>query len=233
MRKAIRQDKPWQAVFRVVRGSGKIVWIQATARPSREINGKVLWNGVLMDITRQKETEGRLEYMALHDPLTGLGNRTFFMERLSQALSQASRYNHLVGLVYLDLNGFKEVNDSLGHQAGDQVLVEAATRIWQSLRKSDVPCRMGGDEFSILLPEMKDQAEAYNVARKILDNMSGVLHLNPETTVSLSASIGISIFPDHAEDKDRLIYEADQAMYRAKISGGRMLIKTAGTEKDH
>lgn len=215
--KAFSYHTPWETIFRVQpRGGEKVTWIQASARPSPDEEGQILWNGVLMDITRLKEAESRLEHMALHDLLTGLGNRNLFMDKLDHLLAQARRYGHIVGLLYMDLNGFKKINDEYGHQAGDEVLQEVGKRLQENLRESDIPARIGGDEFAVILPQMKDRREADKVAEKLLQALASPFCLSQGVALNLAASVGISVFPDHGRGPDQLIYAADKAMYQAK-----------------
>lgn len=168
-----------------------------------------------IDITEQETDKRKIQYLALHDPLTGLGNRMLFMEKMSANLSRAKRYGHITGLLYLDLDGFKNINDTLGHNAGDLALKEFASRLKSCLRDSDQPARMGGDEFAVILPEMTGMDEAHKVAAKISQSMNQPLTIENNDFL-LSVSIGISACPYHGYDEDKLITIADKAMYQAK-----------------
>lgn len=165
----------------------------------------------------RKRQEARLHHMAHHDPLTNLPNRTLFRDRLRVALSQARRSGESLVLLYLDLCNFKTVNDSLGHAAGDKVLREIARRIKACVRESDTVCRMGGDEFTVLLNNLHNGDNPRVVSKKIRNAISAPLVLDGET-FELSADIGMSIYPDHGEDGDHLLRHADAAMYQSKKS---------------
>lgn len=170
------------------------------------------------DVTDWKRAEERLIEMAHFDQLTGLPNRTLFQDRLRQALPQASRTGKLVALLFLDLDRFKLVNDSLGHTVGDLLLKEAAGRLTHCVRKSDTVARLGGDEFTVLLTNITSVHDAAKVAQKILDDFSRPFGLQgPELFVT--PSIGITLYPFDGDDIDLLLKNADTAMYRAKQMG--------------
>lgn len=174
--------------------------------------------GVFTDITQRKESERRLEHLAQHDPLTDLPNRSLFRDRLRQAIRKNRRDEQALALLFIDLDRFKEVNDTLGHIAGDELLVEAARRITACLRNSDTVARLGGDEFTVILQGVEDREAAAGVAREVIDALGAPFELGQDT-VKLSASIGIALSPDDADDPDALTAAADQAMYDAKALG--------------
>lgn len=174
--------------------------------------------GIFSLLSEQKNTEARLRELANSDPLTGLINRNLFMDRALQALATARRIQSKTALLFLDLDSFKPINDSLGHSAGDQVLREVAKRMQDSVRGSDTVARFGGDEFVILLTGLKDAEEAGVVADKIIQAVSQPLEHNG-VECRVGASIGISVCPDNAETVDTLVRYADMAMYVAKESG--------------
>ncbi len=155
---------------------------------------------------------------AMHDPLTELPNRTLLVERLKQNIYLAKRKDKHVAFLMLDLNNFKEVNDTLGHPQGDRLLVDVASRLPTALRQSDTVGRLGGDEFGIVLPET-DAGQAIEVAKKIMDSLQPSFELDGQV-LSIGASIGIALFPEHGEDEASLIRYADIAMYEAKSSKG-------------
>jgi diguanylate cyclase (GGDEF)-like protein len=159
-----------------------------------------------------------LRYLAYHDALTGLANRKQFYERLSQSIDWAHKNNQLVGLMFLDLDGFKQVNDTLGHDTGDQLLRVVAQRLTSSLRSSDIVSRLGGDEFTVILPGIPQLEYVAKVAEKILETLSQVFLLEGQN-VFVTVSIGISIYPLDGEVEETLIKNADAAMYRAKQLG--------------
>ena len=178
-----------------------------------------LYVGMFSDITERKKQEERITYQAFHDALTGLPNRILFLDRLEQMLVQGKRSGaRTAAVMFLDLDRFKEINDTLGHEAGDECLKEVARRLRQCVRASDTVARMGGDEFTILLPEISEQGDVRAVAQKILDAMKTPLLLAGRDVI-ITTSIGISLFPRDGRDGDTLLKNADAAMYRVKGSG--------------
>jgi diguanylate cyclase (GGDEF)-like protein/PAS domain S-box-containing protein len=173
---------------------------------------------VFSDITSRKQTEERLNYQANHDPLTTLPNRTLFYERLSRALARAHRNRLTVGLLFLDLDHFKEVNDSCGHLIGDMLLQTVAERLTGCTRQGDTVARLAGDEFTIILEDIADFRDAAVVAQKILRQLAEPFHLNGYR-LHVTTSIGISLYPADGEDIQTLLRNADAAMYRAKKQG--------------
>ena len=178
----------------------------------------VLRHSVKLRTGELRASEERLRYLSEHDAVTKLPNRILLQDRLSTALNRARRFGGKVGLLLADLDGFKEVNDQLGHQAGDRVLNEVAGRTTASVRSTDTVARIGGDEFVILLPDIRHATEAEQVAAKIAGGISEPI-LVDERIVRITASIGIAIFPDDTEKEKVLMQLADEAMYRAKQSG--------------
>ncbi len=178
------------------------------------------------DEERQAQRK-HIHFLAYHDPLTGLGNRTRFAERLHQAMDTARRQGRVVGLMYIDLDRFKNVNDSLGHEAGDQVLTEAAARIRASLRHRDTACRMGGDEFTVILESLAGMHEVTQVVQRLLDGFSKPIRVG-NREVAMSASVGISVFPGTTQDGARLLKDADAAMQRAKVDGRNRYVFYSG-----
>lgn len=173
---------------------------------------------VMRDISRRKQLERRIHHQANFDTLTGLPNRALFMDRLEHELIRAHRQDSRVALMFIDLDRFKWVNDTLGHAAGDQLLKEASRRLLECIRKSDTVARLGGDEFTIILPDMNRGPFAERVAAKILDKLAMAFDLEGQE-VYISGSIGVTIFPDDAGDVQGLLKNADSAMYRAKNDG--------------
>lgn len=173
------------------------------------------------DISALRSAESRLTHIALHDALTGLGNRHQLDICLRHNISRAAaRSGHgSFGLLFIDLDGFKNINDSLGHAVGDEMLVEISRRFRQTLRQEDVAIRMGGDEFLILLDNLRTVEDACALSRKLLASISEPVRTSIGQTVSTTASIGIALFPEHADSADELIQAADTAMYEAKASG--------------
>ncbi|MEH2125581.1 CHASE2 domain-containing protein [Nostoc sp.] len=165
-----------------------------------------------------KLKEDHLRYLAYHDPLTGLSNRKFFAEQLYESLHWAQHNNLLLGLLFIDLDGFKQVNDTLGHEMGDRLLMTIAERLSNSLRASDTVSRLGGDEFTVILRAIPNVQIAAKVAEKILNSITKPIVLD-SYTIRVSASIGISVYPYNTQDSETLMKQADTAMYRAKRLG--------------
>ena len=170
--------------------------------------------GLMWDISERHAQEQRVQHLATHDPLTGLANRSLLMELLHASLAQARRHDQQVALLFMDLNGFKGVNDRFGHSTGDALLRQAAERLRNKLQ-SDTLCRQGGDEFVLLIPQAPDLGELQDLARKLCVTLSQPYPNLPEG-VGISVSIGIALWPDHANNADELLDAADAAMYEAK-----------------
>ena len=182
------------------------------------LNRIVQYIVVFSDITQRKLDEERIRYQANYDALTGLPNRALFMDRLTQALNQAARGEQRLGLMFIDLDGFKLVNDTLGHDKGDELLVEASKRLLTCVRQGDTVARLGGDEFTIIMPNLGDVRNAPMVAQRIIDALEQPFLLRTHEAF-VSGSIGIATFPDDAQDPATLLRNADAAMYRAKEQG--------------
>ena len=158
------------------------------------------------------------KHMATHDNLTGLPNRALLMDRLSMALAAARRSGAMVALLFVDLDGFKTVNDTLGHEAGDLLLKAVASKLTACVRETDTVARFGGDEFVIVLTEVRARTAGVKVAKKVIEALSKAVPLNGVET-AMGASIGISFFPDHGKTPEELIKQADSAMYAVKNKG--------------
>lgn len=209
----------WQGEVWNRHKSGDIypVWLNiSTVKDSRE--QVIHYVGTLSDSPARELILERLQYLAYYDVLTGLPNRRLFLDRLNNSLSQARRDKHMLAVLFVDLDEFKQVNDTLGHKAGDDLLVCAAEHMKCCLRDSDTLARFGGDEFAVILPAIPDIEAAINVARKFTDCYSSPMNFNGKK-LNVSASIGISIFPDDGEDVDDLLHCADTAMYHVKEAG--------------
>ncbi len=205
----------------------------------KDAAGNLFLVGVIRDITERKRMEdelkrtaaelvrsnaelaqsaSQLRHLANHDPLTGLPNRKLFQERLEQSLAWAAENDQFVGLLFLDLDGFKLINDTQGHDVGDLLLKSVAQRLTRCLRGSDTVSRLGGDEFTIILPAIPSAQDAGRVAEKILANLAKPFDLEGHT-IFVTTSIGISLFPQHGGDGEELVKQADNAMYEAKELG--------------
>ncbi len=218
MWKALREQGHWQGEIWDRRKNGEVYpkWlsISAVTDDDGEIKNYV---ALSTDITNIKETEKKLEDMAHYDYLTGLPNRLLFKNRLLHDIAMANRTNLELGLILLDLDGFKSVNDSLGHPAGDKLLIKVARRLNDSIRESDTVARLGGDEFALILTGSTKNSIAMT-ARKILDVLCAPYYIDDHETV-ISASLGITLYPDDGTDPDVLLKNADIAMYHAKENG--------------
>lgn len=190
-----------------------VIQIEKSKKTLQSLNDKLA-----IEITARKQVEEKILHMASHDNLTGLPNRALFKDRLDTAKNMAVRNQEKLAILFIDLDGFKAVNDTLGHKAGDLLLQEVARHLQASVRQSDTVARLGGDEFIILLNNIGHAVAAEAVAKKILATFEQPISLEGKTT-RVGASIGISIFPDHCNDTEKLIIYADAAMYEIKKSG--------------
>ena len=186
-------------------------------------NGQKLFGGIYSDISEQKKTETKLNILAHYDLLTNLPNRALFQDSLRNAVSKAKRSTSKIALMFIDLDNFKMINDTLGHDYGDLLLIEVAKRVKAVLRAEDTVSRLGGDEFTVILEDIQDTAYPSIVAQKIIDTLSEPIALKDEMGY-IGASVGIAIFPDDADDIESLIKNADMAMYTAK-NGGKNINK--------
>ncbi len=201
------------------RKDGSTFWASESIMAIKDDEGKIVrMDGFLMDISERKEHEETMRRLAMFDNLTGLPNRVLFDDRLKQALSHAKRNRMKVAILYADLDNFKQVNDELGHMAGDIVLKEVAGRFSDCLRTSDTLSRIGGDEFIFILQDVGTRNEIEVVAQRIIDSMRPPFYVG-EKIYRIGVSIGISVFPDDSKTKEHLIRIADEAMYKAKNRG--------------
>ncbi|MBI2802830.1 MAG: EAL domain-containing protein [Gammaproteobacteria bacterium] len=209
----------WNEEYRFRRHDGGYATVLGRAFVARDAAGRaVRVVGSMMDITDRKRSEEQLAYLAQYDTLTGLPNRNLFKDRLGQAIVRADRADRLVALLYIDLDGFKEINDTLGHGMGDGVLQIAAARLRACVRESDTVARLGGDEFTIILEDAGSAEEVAEVARKILDTLTLPMAINGRELL-VTGSLGIAVYPRHGDSSEILVQYADMAMYRAKSEG--------------
>jgi diguanylate cyclase (GGDEF)-like protein/PAS domain S-box-containing protein len=209
-------DLPWMEE-KILRLDGTAVDVELTALPFL-YKGIPATQTIFRDITERKLAKQRLERMANFDALTGVPNRTLLFDRLHQRLYKAKRWGEMFALLFLDLDHFKKLNDTMGHYCGDIILKEVASRLVASLRESDTVARMGGDEFVVLLPKIAEARYAAQVAEKIIAALAKPIQL-AEKECFVSTSIGISIYPNDGTDADLLLIMADTAMYSAKEQG--------------
>lgn len=184
----------------------------------REVGKERIILLAIEDITERKKYEEKIQQMAFHDSLTGLPNRKLFSDRLGIVLAQAKRNKKKVGIVMLDLDNFKDVNDTLGHDVGDTLLKAVAERLSGTLRKSDTVARFGGDEFVLIFPDMEVIEEAIQVVQKIIDRFHKPFLIDTHQLV-VTTSIGIAVYPNDGMDEEILMKNADIAMYQAKQAG--------------
>jgi len=203
----------------LIRRDGEEIAVEVSAAPIHDRNGGVV--GAVMvahDVTAARELSMKLARLALHDSLTDLPNRALFSDRLSQATTNARANGGYAALLYVDLDRFKHVNDSLGHAIGDKLLQTVARRLLGCVRSTDTVSRQGGDEFVVLLPDIVHINDAVTCAEKVLGALEAPYQIG-EHELRLSASIGVAIFPDDAREAEALLRCADFAMYQAKYHG--------------
>lgn len=234
-----RTQKPQEHEEQFTNADGQTHQIATKRSLHKDSAGNLFLVGVIRDITQRKLMEEQLKrtaaelsrsykelklkedhlrHLAYHDPLTGLSNRKFFAEQLCESLYWAQHNNLVLGLLFIDLDGFKQINDTLGHEAGDRLLMTIAGRLSNSLRASDTVSRLGGDEFTVILRAIPNVQIAAKIAAKILTSISNPVVLDGYA-IRVSASIGISVYPYNSQDSETLMKQADAAMYRAKHQG--------------
>ncbi|MHB1000573.1 MAG: bifunctional diguanylate cyclase/phosphodiesterase [Armatimonadota bacterium] len=216
---SIRTGNTWHEEAIIRRKNGTLYAEDITVTPVRNDAGVVeYFIAINRNITDKKVYEQKLDHLAHHDPLTGLPNRLLLSDRLLQRLAQAHRKGQMLAIMFLDLDHFKDINDTKGHNEGDKILRAVAKRLTSCLREVDTVARMGGDEFTIIVSDITRPEDASTVAKKIINNLSKPFAINGDE-VLISTSIGISIFPTDGIDSETMLKNADIAMYRAKDSG--------------
>lgn len=219
MWRQLAETGQWRGEIWNKRKSGDVFLAWQTISAVRNDEGRIThYVSVLFDITERKRHEDLVRYQAYHDILTGLPNRQLFHDRLTQSLLHARREGEMLGVMFLDLDRFKEVNDTLGHDVGDKLLCEVAKRLKTSVRKGDTVARMGGDEFVLLLPRIKQMSNLTLLAEKVLESMR-VHAVIDGHDLALTTSIGVSVYPRDGDKPEVLIKRADEAMYQAKQHG--------------
>ena len=215
---------------RLVTEDGGVVWVQVNASVVRDDEHRPLYAiVVIQDVSERRRVERELQYRALHDALTDLPNRTLLADRLRRAILTAQRDSRSTAILLMDLDGFKKVNDSLGHSAGDQVLRELARRLKEATRESDTVARLGGDEFAVIPGQAIDLTGIEASARRVLGVFTEPFKLG-EVAFQLSASLGIAVYPEHGRDEATLMRHADAAMYTAKRAQTGFAIYSPGAE---
>lgn len=209
----------WEGEFWNLRKNGEEYAERLSVTAITNPEGEVMqFAAIISDITKRKQDEERILYQANYDSLTGLPNRSLFLDRLTQAINNMQRSKKNLGLLFIDLDGFKLVNDTLGHDVGDMLLKEAAKRLGTCVRTGDTVARLGGDEFTVIMPNLDDPKNAPLVAQRVLESLGRAFLLGGHEAF-VSGSIGITIYPDDANDAQELLKNADAAMYRAKEEG--------------
>ncbi len=219
----VNRSGSWEGEIWIRHREGKAIpaWVSVgcTIGDRESVERVVL---VFNDMTERRHAEDIIAQQANYDMLTKLPNRYLFRDRLRRALVRAKRDRVAVGLLFIDLDGFKRINDTLGHAAGDEALRYAAKRICSAVREVDTAARLGGDEFAVIVPGIEDNFDAKGAAQRIIDAVAAPLEVHGEE-IFLTASVGIAIYPDDSSDGEGLLRDADIAMYRSKTSGGNTL----------
>lgn len=223
LRKAIQNTRQHGKTFslyhRILRPNGQERILHHTGEALRDSSGAIQSiTGTLQDVTELKSTEARLWHIAHHDPLCDLPNRMLMYDRLSQTLARARRNKKQVALMLFDLDDFKQINDTYGHQAGDNLLIEISNRMRQCVRDSDTIARLAGDEFTLIIDQLSDPRDAASIAQKIINALQEPINLDGQLAI-VTCSIGIALYPGDAEDMEGLLKTADHAMYESKRCG--------------
>ncbi|SIS57590.1 diguanylate cyclase domain-containing protein [Neptunomonas antarctica] len=219
MWETITRGDTWHGAMCDMKKTGENFWASSTIIPFLNAQGVAeRYMCIRTDITDQKLAEQQLRYMANHDSLTGLPTRRLCKENLSTAIAIARREKNKVAILFIDLDGFKAINDTLGHEAGDLLLMSVAERLALSLREADTVARIGGDEFLIILNDINYPQNTTRVAQTIINSLAQPFTLN-NNIACISASIGIALYPDHEQEPEALIKRADEVMYAIKLQG--------------
>ncbi len=219
IREALKRKEGVRAVLRNVRKNGEIFWNDLRIDPVANLDGEIThFVGVINDITEARHYERRLHHLAHHDPLTGLANRTLLQEKLRTAIEHNMRNDSCGALAFLDLDNFKHINDTFGHEAGDAVLREVAQRLSENMREEDTIARFGGDEFVLLVCHVTSRERLADLLERVRRSVMRPVHVGDQE-IFPGTSIGVSLFPDDGDNADRILRAADAAMYHAKTLG--------------
>jgi diguanylate cyclase (GGDEF)-like protein/PAS domain S-box-containing protein len=215
----ILAGRPWQGVMVERRKDGTRYTVSQVITPLVDASGAIThFISIQHDVTTREQEGEKARWLAYHDVLTGLPNRALFLDWLGRAIAQASDTHSKLAVLFIDLDHFKEVNDTLGHAAGDQLLITVAERLSGAVRQSDIVARLGGDEFTILLYDIKNHEVASTLATKLVELISQPFVIN-DLYANVSVSVGISLYPTDANTGELLLHQADVAMYQAKTAG--------------
>ncbi|WP_153733334.1 sensor domain-containing diguanylate cyclase [Sporosarcina obsidiansis] len=209
---SLSENEPIIEQFRQV--EGEAIWVEITGIAST-FEGEAVIQLLLRDVTFKKNYEAQLEYLAFHDPLTGLANRRYFTEQINQAIDRATAHDEMLAFMYIDIDKFKGINDTEGHQIGDELLKQFAARLRANIRGENVLCRVGGDEFLVLIDKVKDMEMVTEIAKCLHQEFQKPYFMEGRE-IAATSSIGISLFPKDGENSTTLILRADEALYEAK-----------------
>ncbi len=216
---AFNRREPFTMEYRIHHCDGSYHWLLDHGAPYTDLDGEFAgYLGTCYDVNERKQYESQLEYQAQHDALTGLPNRNLLADRLSQVISRVRHHDSLVGVVFLDLDNFKVINDSLGHEVGDHILKEVGGRLAAAVREGDTVARHGGDEFVVVLADMAQEEDVVNATRKLMAAMTASFTISGRDIV-VTSSLGVAVCPRDGEDHATLLRNADTALYRAKEAG--------------
>jgi len=218
VRQSLDENIPFHSEYRICAKDGRDIWVKDAASKVQDQDKDLYFQGIVQDISAQKSSEKQLMMMAHYDQLTGLANRVLFHDRLEQVVAHSKRHGQQFAVLYLDIDGFKAVNDDLGHHAGDVLLTEIASRLKAHVREVDTVARMGGDEFTIILDDVKTRETIELISNKLVGAIAEP-YAHIDTGHAVTMSMGIALYPEDSENRDVLITAADNAMYRAKNSG--------------
>jgi diguanylate cyclase (GGDEF)-like protein/PAS domain S-box-containing protein len=219
METAYMLKRAWDIEYRILNKSGRVVYVRELGEPLLDENDNLIKTfGTLQDITERKQAEEEILHLAYHDELTGLPTLRLGKDRLTNAIASARRNKNQLAVLFLDLDGFKEVNDSMGHKAGDHVLKEVGARLTNIVRDTDTVARIGGDEFIIILTAIVEDTVVIKMAEKVVEALCLPIDIDGQNA-EISTSIGIALYPDHGKEPDDLIVRADSAMYTVKREG--------------
>ena len=216
----VRSGKVWRGKLVERRKDGTLFVVEETITPLMDPSGNIThFIAIQHDLTLREKERERTHFLAYHDSLTGLANRAFLLKFLEEVISVAKREGHMVGVLFLDLDEFKGVNDRLGHRVGDRLLKAVAERLNSAVRKTDMVARIGGDEFVIVQADLENPESVQVLGQKLVNRIGQPYNFHG-VKVNIKTSVGIAIYPQHGNEPERLLTLADRAMYKAKKAGG-------------